>query len=244
MKCRKCGYVRRANESVSEGECPSCGIIYAKYHPAQQSPSLGSSSRETSVAFEKVSNVNSFRFVALALLCLVIGYFAGREHLKYEMRSAFVAAAEDLRKGSADDIETSTNPTTGVPKDPSSNTSIRPQNTPSQVPAVRTPAQSSVPRQDANDCLKIVSMDSSQLSTNNTFTEMAWKVEVSNKCNVPFQVRVTFMFADKDDFELDVGRADIYVGPNQTAMARDRMLVSPPEKARRIEKHGARLSVR
>lgn len=244
MKCRKCGYVRRANETVSEGECPSCGIIYAKYHPAQQSPSLESSSRETSVAFEKVSNVNSFKFAAFALLCLIIGYFAGREHLKYEMRSAFSAAAEDLRKGSAGDIETSTNPTIDVSIEPPTNTLLRPQNTAPQVPAVPARVQNSVPRQDPKDCLKIVSFDSSELSTNSVFTEIAWLVDVANQCDTQFQVQVTFSLFDKDDFELDTNRANIVVGPNQTTKARSRMLVSPPEKARRIAKQGARISAR
>lgn len=39
------------------------------------------------------------KFVAVAVVSLAIGYFAGREHLKYEMRSAFSTAAEELKQG-------------------------------------------------------------------------------------------------------------------------------------------------
>ncbi len=35
-------------------------------------------------------------YIVAALLGILIGYFAGREHLKYEMRSAFESAAEGI----------------------------------------------------------------------------------------------------------------------------------------------------
>ena len=38
-------------------------------------------------------------FVVAMLLGVIIGYFAGREHLKYEMRTAFESAAEELSEG-------------------------------------------------------------------------------------------------------------------------------------------------
>lgn len=40
-------------------------------------------------------------YVAVGLIGLVIGYFAGREHLKYEMRSAIQSAANEMQKGLA-----------------------------------------------------------------------------------------------------------------------------------------------
>lgn len=40
-------------------------------------------------------------YVAVGLIGLVIGYFAGREHLKYEMRSAIQSAADEMQKGLA-----------------------------------------------------------------------------------------------------------------------------------------------
>ena len=53
------------------------------------------------------------------------------------------------------------------------------------------------------DCLKIATFDSSVLSTNSVYTELAWKVDVDNACAEPFTVRVTFTIYDKDEFELD-----------------------------------------
>jgi S1-C subfamily serine protease len=36
MKCPKCGYERQAADNAPDGECPSCGIVYAKYKPPNQ----------------------------------------------------------------------------------------------------------------------------------------------------------------------------------------------------------------
>ncbi len=44
--------------------------------------------------------MNRFAAYAIAMLVgVIIGYFAGREHLKYEMRTAFESAAEELSEG-------------------------------------------------------------------------------------------------------------------------------------------------
>jgi tetratricopeptide (TPR) repeat protein len=37
MKCPKCGYDRQTTDNAPDGECPACGIIYAKYRPSNQS---------------------------------------------------------------------------------------------------------------------------------------------------------------------------------------------------------------
>lgn len=97
---------------------------------------------------------------------------------------------------------------------------------------------------NAAGCLKIQSFDSSVLSTNNVFTELAWKVDVVNTCATPLNVHAIFKIFDKDDFELDSASQDVYIPVNGIGNARGRMLVSPPEKARRMTKQGASLSVR
>ena len=38
-------------------------------------------------------------YAATGLIALTVGYFGGREHLKYEMRTAFQSAAEEIQKG-------------------------------------------------------------------------------------------------------------------------------------------------
>ena len=108
------------------------------------------------------------------------------------------------------------------------------------------PAASSAPTPSAStaDCLKIQTFDSSVLSTNDVYTELAWKVDVVNSCAMPFRVRATFKIFDKDDFELDSGSEDVNVPANGIGNARGKILVSPPQKARRMTKQGASLSVR
>lgn len=39
------------------------------------------------------------QYIVVVLVGVLIGYFAGREHLKYEMRTAFQSAAEGLSEG-------------------------------------------------------------------------------------------------------------------------------------------------
>lgn len=114
--------------------------------------------------------------------------------------------------------------------------------TTSTSPAAPAPEVQS--RQGAGDCLKIETFDSSVLSANDVFTELAWKVDVSNSCAQPFNVRVTFTIFDKDEFELDSDYEDVYVPAMGTGKARGKMLVNPPEKARRMARQGASLSLR
>lgn len=76
------------------------------------------------------------------------------------------------------------------------------------------------------------------------FTELAWKVDVSNSCTEAFSVRVTFTIYDKDEFELDSESEDVYVSAGGTGKARGKMLVNPPEKARRMARQGVSLSLR
>lgn len=99
-------------------------------------------------------------------------------------------------------------------------------------------------QQGAGGCLKIETFDSSILSSNDVFTELAWKVDVSNSCAEAFSIRVTFTIYDKDEFELDSDSEDVYAPAQGTGKARGKMLVSPPDKARRMARQGASLSLR
>jgi hypothetical protein len=108
-----------------------------------------------------------------------------------------------------------------------------------------TPSTDAPPsRPAAGECLKIETFDSSVLDANDVFTELAWKVDVSNSCTEAFSVRVTFTIYDADEFELDSDSEDVYVAAGGTGKARGKMLVSPPEKARRMARQGASLSPR
>ena len=94
------------------------------------------------------------------------------------------------------------------------------------------------------DCLQIQTFDSSVLSSNDVFTELAWKVDVSNYCPQEFSARVVFTIYDKDNFELDKDSQEVDVPASGTAKARGKMLVSPPTKAQRMAKQGASISAR
>jgi hypothetical protein len=94
----------------------------------------------------------------------------------------------------------------------------------------------------ASSCLKIQTFDSSVLSRNEVFTEVAWKANVQNTCSRGFNASVKFVLYDQDDFELDTDSQVIAVPASGIGKARGKMLVSPPDKASRIAKQGASLS--
>jgi hypothetical protein len=118
------------------------------------------------------------------------------------------------------------------------------RNSPGNAAATARSAPGEAPRSTVTQCLKIDTYDSSVLSSNSVFTELSWKVDIANSCAEPFAVRVTFRLYDKDDFELDSDHEDVAVPANGVGKARGKMLVSPPEKARRMAKQGVALSDR
>jgi hypothetical protein len=93
------------------------------------------------------------------------------------------------------------------------------------------------------DCLKIQVVDSSVLDSNDVFTELAWKVDVASTCEQPYPVRVRFVVSDRDDFELADDDEVILVPAGGISKARGKMLVHPPEKARRMATQGASLTL-
>jgi len=108
MQCPRCAYVRQPTDASAEGECPRCGIIYAKFRPGGTLPpskpatdSRSSSRLPPTPSYEEVSETHKTKipaWVIPAVLGLVVGYFAGREHIKYELRQTFEAAAERVEK--------------------------------------------------------------------------------------------------------------------------------------------------
>ena len=107
----------------------------------------------------------------------------------------------------------------------------------------RTAASPAVENNPASDCLNIEDFDSSVLDRNDTFVELAWRVNVTNSCDEPFRVSVNFSIYDSEDFELDSDDETILVPVNGEGVARGTMLVNPPSKAQRMSKQGASLSL-
>ena len=92
------------------------------------------------------------------------------------------------------------------------------------------------------DCMKIQALDLSVLDSNEVYIELAWKVDVASTCKEPYRVQVRFVISDKDDFEIDDDTKTILVPAGGIGNARGKMLVNPPETARRMTMQGASLS--
>lgn len=100
MQCPKCSYEPTMTEmNSSQDKCPSCGVFYAKV----RKPDTSSSIADPKVQFTgKVkftdwldSNPRA-KLVGALLIGLAVGYFAGREHVKYEIKSAFMGTAAGI----------------------------------------------------------------------------------------------------------------------------------------------------
>lgn len=77
MQCPKCGYVRKAEETAPEWQCPACQVVYAKASspssvPEYPSPGMNSHSASTVQAGSKLPSLKTI--VTLALITF-IGYY-------------------------------------------------------------------------------------------------------------------------------------------------------------------------
>lgn len=111
MQCPKCSYEpTMAEMQRSADQCPSCGVYYAKVIPAASKADPPSAVAVDKVRFTDWLDANpAARLFGVLAIGLVIGYFAGREHMKYEIKSAFMDAAASI--GSA---FTGANPLAGL----------------------------------------------------------------------------------------------------------------------------------
>lgn len=115
ITCPKCAYTRQLQDQAPEYECPKCGVIYAKAKPRMSSAPERDSRPPTSRLGESRTQSSTFDgpvirkqrwidapankiLLGAVLASFVVGYFAGREHVKYEMRSAFADAAEGIKR--------------------------------------------------------------------------------------------------------------------------------------------------
>lgn len=106
--CPKCNYTRTPADTGPDYECPRCGVIYAKakLEAATQDQSTPHGEQATSppTADTRVPVIDASKrlkqLLALAFAAgLILGYFLGREHIKYELRSVFQDAAAGISKG-------------------------------------------------------------------------------------------------------------------------------------------------
>ncbi|MEM0513937.1 hypothetical protein WCN91_00545 [Pseudoalteromonas sp. YIC-827] len=82
--CPKCNYERKDTDINPEWECPSCGVAYAKVQQKQTSLAKEPSNTKSS----RIDKIIKNKLFVVGFICLTVGYFAGREHLKYQVRSS------------------------------------------------------------------------------------------------------------------------------------------------------------
>ncbi len=102
MKCPKCQYERKAGDLAPPTECPECGVIYARYRkpgePRPKRPVHATHPVDTPDPNHPPTTQTKIpAFVIPLVIGLAVGFFAGREHIKYEMRQAFAGAVENVK---------------------------------------------------------------------------------------------------------------------------------------------------
>lgn len=101
MQCPKCNHEPTLAEMQASPDCCSaCGVYYAKVAPRFSTNEIARAevAIKENVKFSDWLNSNPhMKVVGALLLGLIVGYFAGREHVKYEIKSAF----QDSFKGLA-----------------------------------------------------------------------------------------------------------------------------------------------
>lgn len=84
MKCPKCGYIRKSEDTSPDYECPRCGVIYVKYSPAveEQREALEVKARERAArdknrherkAPSTLNSADSAKVSAQDLICTTCG---------------------------------------------------------------------------------------------------------------------------------------------------------------------------
>ncbi len=88
---------------------------------------------------------------------------------------------------------------------------------------------------DDVDCIRASNLSSINLTSNNSFAEISWKVDISNTCSYPISMGYKWEAFDSDDFLLDSdsGFGEI-IPPNRTVSIKSIALLSPPAKAQKV----------
>jgi hypothetical protein len=114
--CTHCGasFGVPGSAEGKSAKCPKCGktftITFAQAAPPSPSPptpvtaSLPTERSRARTAARKISVPFWAIVTAPAVVSLILGYFAGREHLKYQMRSAFTNAGRAFADGMRDSL--------------------------------------------------------------------------------------------------------------------------------------------
>lgn len=96
------------------------------------------------------------------------------------------------------------------------------------------------PQVPVQECLHINDVATSVHGAKRRSSELAWKVDVSNRCKRSFKVLVTFGIYDKNDFQLRAARQRIHVPARDRVWAHGTMVV-PTDQLQRISAKRAHL---
>jgi glutaredoxin len=83
MQCPKCGYRRKPKETVADGQCPSCGVYYAKLKPADADAFLP----KPIVYAEEKKSFPLFRITAVVAIAAA-AWFIGPQYLLAKLAGA------------------------------------------------------------------------------------------------------------------------------------------------------------
>ena len=94
---------------------------------------------------------------------------------------------------------------------------------------------SSAAQADDTDCIKASNLTAINLTSNSSFAEVSWKVDVTNSCSYPISMGYKWEAFDSEKFLLDSdsGFGEI-IPPDQTVSIKDIALLSPPEKSEQL----------
>jgi len=96
--CPKCNYERKETDTNPDWECPSCSVAYVKAQKVKATTAQTVNTTKVKNSTATVDNSEKIKLLIVGFICIVIGYFAGREHLKYEVRSSMEGAFKSIKK--------------------------------------------------------------------------------------------------------------------------------------------------
>jgi len=92
-KCLKCGFSNDAASGAPDEPCPRCGVIYAKAEAAARAPARPAPTPPVAPPKAAPREVRLPLWPTVACgVCLVVGFLAGREQMRYQLVSAFTGA--------------------------------------------------------------------------------------------------------------------------------------------------------
>lgn len=82
------------------------------------------------------------------------------------------------------------------------------------------------------NCLEIDALTTKVVSRSRWYDDVAWKIEISNRCDEPFATKVRIQFLDSQGFEVEYTLARAYIPGNDTNGATGSTMLSKAQSSR------------